>query len=280
MLSCIWDNCHQCYIRNSWKKEENTHTNIYAHTGFETYSQMMIVCTEGRKQASKQADLWYNFCPLLKFGLVFLRDWRKGKITRNPRREVHKPTNLAMFLFACPFCSRALNSGKCLNWKKLGTQKVLDTQLVSGCIALLSPLSPGLVKHAKLSESSYRQQLEALLCSTKLGSSCHWAITMQCNNVGATKFQIPVKETASFLTTWQTSMEECSAIGVCLRASSNPTPSKHPFFIKSCCRIAQSLLLSGIAGPFCSGHFNPFKSSFLHVLWIWTVTITRPDVET
>ncbi len=139
MLSCIWDNCHQCYIRNSWKKEENTHTNIYAHTGFETYSQMMIVCTEGRKQASKQADLWYNFCPLLKFGLVFLRDWRKGKITRNPRREVHKPTNLAMFLFACPFCSRALNSGKCLNWKKLGTQKVLDTQLVSGCIALFEP---------------------------------------------------------------------------------------------------------------------------------------------
>jgi hypothetical protein len=45
--------------------------------------------------------------------------------------------------------------------------------------------------------------------------------------------------------------------------------------------VVQILLLSGIInGPFCSGHFNPFKSFF--VLWIWTVTITRrrPDVKT
>jgi hypothetical protein len=267
---------HQKFLK---KRRKYTHKHICTHWFWDIFTNDDSV--HRRKEASKQASRsMVQFLSSSKIWVVFLRDWRKGKITRNPTREVHKPTNLAMFLFACPFCSRASNSGKCLNWKKLGTQKVLDTQLVSGCIALLSPLSPGLVKHAKLSESSYRQQLEALLCSTKLGSSCHWAITMQCNNVGATKFQIPVKETASFLTTWQTSMEECSAIGVCLRASSNPTPSKHPFFIKSCCRIAQSLLLSGIAGPFCSGHFNPFKSSFLHVLWIWTVTITRPDVET
>jgi hypothetical protein len=159
---------HQKFLK---KRRKYTHKHICTHWFRDIFTNDDSV--HRRKQASKQADLWYNFCPLLKFGLVFLRDWRKGKITRNPRREVHKPTNLAMFLFACPFCSRALNSGKCLNWKKLGTQKVLDTQLVSGCIALLSPLSPGLVKHAKLSESSYRQQLEALLCSTKLGSSCH-----------------------------------------------------------------------------------------------------------
>jgi hypothetical protein len=38
------------------------------------------------------------------------------------------------------------------------------------------------------------------------------------------------------------------------------------------------LLLSGIDGSFCSGHSNPFKSFFL--LWIWTVTVTRPDVKT
>jgi hypothetical protein len=31
----------------------------------------------------------------------------------------------------------------------------------------------------------------------------------------------------------------------------------------------QILLLSSIDGPFCSGHFNPFKSFFL--LSIWTV---------
>jgi hypothetical protein len=49
-------------------------------------------------------------------------------------------------------------------------------------------------------------------------------------------------------------------------------------FIKSCSRIAQILLISGIDGPFCSGHFNPLKSFFL--LWIWTMTITRPDVKT
>jgi len=99
---------------------------------------------------------------------------------------------------------------------------------------------------------------------------------MQCN-VGATKFQILVKETASFFTTRQTLMEECNAIGVCLGASP-PPHLQTPLFIKSCCRITQSLLLSGIAGPFCSGHFNPFKSSFL--LSIWTVTITHPVVET
>jgi hypothetical protein len=49
-------------------------------------------------------------------------------------------------------------------------------------------------------------------------------------------------------------------------------------FIRSCSRIEQILLLWGIHGPFCSGHFNPFKTFFL--LWIWTVTITRPDVKT
>jgi len=171
-----------------------------------------------------------QFLSSSKIWVVFLRDWRKGKLQETQEERFTNPQIWQCF-FCLSFCSRASNSGKCLNWKKLGTQKVLDTQLVSGCIALLSPLSPGLVKHAKLSESSYRQQLEALLCSTKLGSSCHWAITMQCNNLGATKYQIPVKETASFFTTWQTSMEECSAIGVCLRASSNPTPSKHPFLL-------------------------------------------------
>jgi hypothetical protein len=56
---------------------------------------------------------------------------------------------------------------------------------------------------------------------------------------------------------------------------STPTHQQTPLFIKSCSRIAQILLL--LAGPFCSGHFNPFQSFFL--LWIWTVTITRPDVK-
>jgi hypothetical protein len=31
-------------------------------------------------------------------------------------------------------------------------------------------------------------------------------------------------------------------------------------------------------GPLCSGHFNSFKW-FLQ-LWIWTMTITYPDVKT
>jgi hypothetical protein len=59
------------------------------------------------------------------------------------------------------------------------------------------------------------------------------------------------------------------------------SPSPHhqtPLFIKSCSRIAQILLLSSVDGPFCSGHFTPFKSFLL--LWIWTVTSTRPDVRT
>jgi hypothetical protein len=47
--------------------------------------------------------------------------------------------------------------------------------------------------------------------------------------------------------------------------------------------MVQILLLSGIDGPFCSGHFNPFtlKAFFLKAFflpWIWTVTISRPDV--
>jgi hypothetical protein len=33
-----------------------------------------------------------------------------------------------------------------------------------------------------------------------------------------------------------------------------------------------------VNGPFCSDHFNPFKSIFL--LWIWIVTIIRLDVKT
>jgi len=39
------------------------------------------------------------------------------------------------------------------------------------------------------------------------------------------------------------------------------------------------LLLFSIDGPFCSGHFNPPLKSFF-LLWIWTMTITRPDVKT
>jgi hypothetical protein len=39
------------------------------------------------------------------------------------------------------------------------------------------------------------------------------------------------------------------------------------------------LLLFGIDGPFCSGHFDPFKKSFF-LLRIWTVIITHPDVKT
>ncbi len=42
-----------------------------------------------------------------------------------------------------------------------------------------------------------------------------------------------------------------------------------PLFIQSWSTIVQILLLSSIDGPFCSGHFNPFKSFFL--LSIWTV---------
>jgi hypothetical protein len=30
-------------------------------------------------------------------------------------------------------------------------------------------------------------------------------------------------------------------------------------------------------GPFCTGHFNPFKKLFFFVLWIWRVIIIRPD---
>jgi len=60
--------------------------------------------------------------------------------------------------------------------------------------------------------------------------------------------------------------------------ASPPHTCKHPFSLDLAAGIEHILLLSGIHGPFCSGHFNPFKSFFL--LWIWTVTITRPDVKT
>jgi hypothetical protein len=68
---------------------------------------------------------------------------------------------------------------------------------------------------------------------------------------------------------------------LCARSVVRASPPPHhqtPLFIKSCTRIAQILLPSSIDGPFCSGHFNPFKSFFL--LWIWTVSSTRPDVRT
>ncbi len=35
-----------------------------------------------------------------------------------------------------------------------------------------------------------------------------------------------------------------------------------PIYIKSCSRIAKIMLLSGMDGPFWSGHFNPFTSFF------------------
>jgi hypothetical protein len=37
-----------------------------------------------------------------------------------------------------------------------------------------------------------------------------------------------------------------------------------PLFIKSRSRIAQILLLSGMDGPFCTGHFNPFEKLFFY----------------
>jgi hypothetical protein len=55
---------------------------------------------------------------------------------------------------------------------------------------------------------------------------------------------------------------------------SPPHTGKHLFSLN----LWRILLLSGIDGPFFSGHFNPFESFFL--LWIWTVTITHPDVKT
>jgi hypothetical protein len=57
---------------------------------------------------------------------------------------------------------------------------------------------------------------------------------------------------------------------------STPHQQTH-LFIKSFNGIAQILLLLCIDHPFCSDHFNPFKSFFL--LWNWTVTSTRPDVK-
>jgi hypothetical protein len=52
-----------------------------------------------------------------------------------------------------------------------------------------------------------------------------------------------------------------------------------PFSFKSCSKIAQILQLSGIEVPFCIGHFlTPLEAFFL--LWIWTMTITHPDVKT
>jgi hypothetical protein len=52
------------------------------------------------------------------------------------------------------------------------------------------------------------------------------------------------------------------------------TPLKGSFYY----RFGQILLLFSINGPFCSGHFHPFKGFFL--LWIWTLTIPHPDVKT
>ncbi len=64
-------------------------------------------------------------------------------------------------------------------------------------------------------------------------------------------------------------------VGIQQQAKSISTLHRQtPFFIKSCSKIAQFLLLSDdmiaqflllsddINGPFCSGHFNPFKSFF------------------
>ncbi len=67
-----------------------------------------------------------------------------------------------------------------------------------------------------------------------------------------------------------------------LRAASPPPHWQKPIVIKSCRRDSANpaaLSLSRIDGPFCNGHFNPFRS-FFFLLWIWTVTITRPNVKT
>ncbi len=47
----------------------------------------------------------------------------------------------------------------------------------------------------------------------------------------------------------------------CLRASL-PPQWQTLLSIKSCSRIVQILLLAGIDGPFCNGHFNPLKVLF------------------
>jgi hypothetical protein len=64
---------------------------------------------------------------------------------------------------------------------------------------------------------------------------------------------------------------------VCVDGISTPTLANTPFH-----EILQQDSANPAAlyfdGPFCSGHFNPFKNFFQ--LWIWTMTITHPDVET
>jgi hypothetical protein len=64
---------------------------------------------------------------------------------------------------------------------------------------------------------------------------------------------------------------------VCVDGISTPTLANTPFHEILQQDSANPAALY-IDGPFCSGHFNPFKSFF--PLWVWTITSTHRDVET
>jgi len=147
-----------------------------------------------------------QFLSSFKIWVVFLRDWRKGKLQETPRREIHKPTNLAMFSFASSFCSRTPNSVSVLTGKIRNTEGVgwTHTQLIKGCIFMNCTLEPTL-SFTQFGEN-VQNFLRAVLDSNwKLcfmvpnwGSSYHWAIiTLQCN-VGATKISDPSQRNSFF----------------------------------------------------------------------------------